>query len=125
MSTISETRKSETPPGKARNWQFPSAFTVLAGVTFLVWLLAFVIPTGRYDISEETGGPIPGTYQGVDSGLSFVDRLYQLFLAPINGLYGVKASDGGFIGPTNPASCSGQPASSCSSSRSASSSHWR
>ena len=28
-----------------------------------------------------------------------MDRLYQLFLAPINGLYGVKASDGGCIGP--------------------------
>jgi uncharacterized ion transporter superfamily protein YfcC len=99
MSTISESRKPEGPRRKTRTWQFPSAFTVLAGVTLVVWVLAFVIPTGRYDVSDETGGPIPGSYHTVDSGLSFVDRLYQLFLAPINGLYGIKASDGGFIGP--------------------------
>ncbi len=33
------------------------------------------------------------------AGLSFTDRLMELFLAPVNGLYGVKATDGGFIGP--------------------------
>ncbi|MGZ5410229.1 MAG: YfcC family protein [Aeromicrobium sp.] len=80
-------------------FRFPSAFTVLFGVTVVVWLLAFIIPTGAYKVDEKTGGPIPGSYETVDAGLSFVDRLMQLFLSPVNGLYGVKASEGGFIGP--------------------------
>jgi uncharacterized ion transporter superfamily protein YfcC len=80
-------------------FRFPSAFTVLFGVTVVVWLLAFIIPTGAYKVDEETGRPIPGSYAAVDAGLSFVDRLMQLFLSPVNGLYGVKASEGGFIGP--------------------------
>src|SRR5690606_37121215 len=32
----------------ARRWRFPSAFTVLFAVTLVVWLLAFIIPTGQY-----------------------------------------------------------------------------
>jgi uncharacterized ion transporter superfamily protein YfcC len=87
------------PAERKRKFSFPSAFTVLFGVTIAVWVLAFIIPTGAYTVSEKTGGPVPGSYEGVDAGLSFGDRLMQLFLAPINGLYGVKASDGGFIGP--------------------------
>ncbi|WP_332642235.1 YfcC family protein [Aeromicrobium sp.] len=81
-----------------RTFHFPSAFTVLFGVTVLVWLLAFIVPTGAYKL-DDSGAPIPGSYEGVDSGLSFGDRLMQLFMAPVNGLYGVKASEGGFIGP--------------------------
>ena len=95
-----QTAHAPTEPGEKRSrFTFPSAFTVLFGVTILVWLLAFVVPTGAYKVSEETGGPVPGSYAGVDAGLSFSDRLMQLFLAPINGLYGIKASEGGFIGP--------------------------
>ena len=99
MSSTRADRSQEAPRHPTRKWQFPSAFTVLAGVTLVVWVMAFVIPTGRYEVDAETGAPIPGSYQAVDSGLSFVDRLYQLFLAPINGLYGIQASEGGFIGP--------------------------
>jgi uncharacterized ion transporter superfamily protein YfcC len=99
MSTVSKTPSKKSPSATTRTWQFPSAFTVLAGVTLVVWALAFVIPTGRYDISPETGSPVPGSYHSIDTGLSFVDRLMQLLLAPVNGLYGIKASDGGFIGP--------------------------
>jgi uncharacterized ion transporter superfamily protein YfcC len=81
-----------------RRFRFPSAFTVLFGVTVAVWLLAFVIPTGAYKVDGESGRPIPGSYEATDAGLSFVDRLMELFLAPVNGLYGVQNGDG-FIGP--------------------------
>ena len=84
---------------KPRTFSFPSAFTVLFAVTVLVWLLAFIVPTGAYKMDPETGAPIPGSYAPIDAGLSFTDRLMQLFLAPVNGLYGIKASEGGFIGP--------------------------
>ncbi|WP_181310942.1 YfcC family protein [Nocardioides campestrisoli] len=81
-----------------KSFRFPSALTVLFAVTVLVWLLAFVIPTGTYQTDGDTGRPVPGTYERVDAGLSFGDRLMQLFLAPVNGLYGVLNGDG-FVGP--------------------------
>lgn len=97
MATTTKTPTEEN--GKQRTFRFPSAFTVLFGVTVAVWLLAFIVPTGAYKVDGKTGGPIPGSYHGVEAGLSFGDRLMQLFMAPVNGLYGIKASDGGFIGP--------------------------
>jgi uncharacterized ion transporter superfamily protein YfcC len=99
MTAQKEVAPTPAPDAKPRTFTFPSAFTVLFGVTVAVWLLAFIVPTGAYKVSEKTGGPVPGSYRTVDAGLSFADRLMQLFLAPINGLYGIKASDGGFIGP--------------------------
>lgn len=87
----------EEPPRK-RSFHFPSAFTVLFTVTIAVWLLAFVVPTGAYQMDPESGRPVPGSYQETDNPLSFGDRLMELFLAPINGLYGVVNPDGK-IGP--------------------------
>lgn len=87
-------QQSDTP----RAFRFPSAFTVLFAVTVAVWVLAFVVPTGKYATDPETGAPIPGSFENTDSVLSFGDRLMQLFLAPVNGLYGVQNADG-FIGP--------------------------
>lgn len=88
--------KSERTP---RRFTFPSAFTVLFGVTVVVWLLAFVIPTGRYAVSPDTGRPIPGSYERTEVGLSFMDRVMELFMAPVNGLYGVMDAETGWIGP--------------------------
>ncbi|WP_193605218.1 YfcC family protein [Nocardioides dongkuii] len=87
-----------TEPEKSREFRFPSAFTVLFVVTIAVWLLAFVVPTGSYEDDPDTGAPIPGSYARTEDPLSFTDRLMQLFLAPVNGLYGVM-NDEGFIGP--------------------------
>ena len=98
MSTPTRTAPPSSGKPTKHGFHFPSAFTVLFGVTIAVWLLAFVVPTGAYKL-DKSGAPIPGSYGGVDAGLSFGDRLMQLFMAPINGLYGVKASEGGFIGP--------------------------
>ncbi|MEU9334793.1 YfcC family protein [Streptomyces sp. NPDC048290] len=72
--------------------------TVLVIVTIAVWLLAFLIPSGRYD-RDPSGAPIQGTYHRVDSGLSFVDRLNDLFLSPVNGLYGIQDQSTGKVGP--------------------------
>ncbi len=103
--TATATRESgtqavrETSEPESQKWRFPSAFTVLFGVTVVVWLLAFVVPTGQYELDPETGSPLPGSYVSQDPGLSFKDRLYELFLAPVNGLFGVESSETGFIGP--------------------------
>ena len=85
-----------SPPARRR--RFPSAFTVLAVVTLAVWLLAFFVPTGEYATDPDTGRPIPGSYEQVDADLSFNDRLYDLFMAPVNGLYGVESGETGVIG---------------------------
>ncbi|QNN52800.1 YfcC family protein [Nocardioides mesophilus] len=99
MATADVQSAGVEPAGQKKRFTFPSAFTVLFGVTVLVWVLAFIIPTGAYKLNPETGAPVPGTYHSVDAGLSFTDRLMQLFLSPINGLYGIRSGDTGFIGP--------------------------
>lgn len=98
MSITTRTNRPAPDGHRVHRFSFPSAFTVLFGVTVAVWLLAFIVPTGAYKL-DDAGAPIPGSYAGADAGLSFGDRLMQLFMAPVNGLYGVKATDGGFIGP--------------------------
>jgi len=87
----------DEPETKGR-WRFPSAFTVLAIVALVIWGLAFVIPSGLYDLNDE-GAPIPGTYHEVPSPQDFGERLNDLFLAPVNGLYGIQSTDTGAVSP--------------------------
>ncbi|WP_405637850.1 YfcC family protein [Streptomyces sp. NBC_01178] len=99
MSGAAGTRPApEEEPPAGRTFTFPSALTVLAIVTLAVWALAFLIPPGAYDRDGE-GAPVQGTYHRVDSGQSFVDRLNDLFLSPVNGLYGVQNAETGKVGP--------------------------
>ncbi|MGW2277720.1 YfcC family protein [Streptomyces sp. NPDC001770] len=81
-----------------RKFTFPSALTILALVTLAVWALAFLIPSGAYDRNAE-GAPVQGTYHRVPSDQSFVDRLDDLFLSPVNGLYGIQDAGTGQVGP--------------------------
>jgi uncharacterized ion transporter superfamily protein YfcC len=97
MSTT-DTRPTTEEPERRKKFSFPSALTVLAIVTVAVWLLAFLIPAGEYD-RDDSGAPVQGTYHRVDSTQSFVDRLNDLFLAPVNGLYGVQDEKSGQVGP--------------------------
>ncbi|MFE0176488.1 YfcC family protein [Streptomyces sp. NPDC059002] len=90
---------TEEPPRKGK-FTFPSALTVLAIVTVAVWLLAFLIPSGQYD-RNDSGAPVEGTYHRVDSGQSFVDRLNDLFLSPVNGLYGIQDEKTSLVAPDN------------------------
>ncbi len=85
-------------PGTTGRWRFPSAFTVLAIVALAVWGLAFVIPSGLYDL-DDGGAPIPGTYHEVASPQDFGERLNDLFLAPVNGLYGIQSTETGAVSP--------------------------
>ncbi|CAL9449785.1 hypothetical protein SUDANB106_02444 [Streptomyces sp. enrichment culture] len=89
-------RPGKPEKGEKRS-RFPSAFTVLAAVTVAVWALTFVIPPGRYD--TEDGAPVPGTYHPVELTTGFWDRLKDLFLAPVNGLYGVTDAESGLTSP--------------------------
>lgn len=95
MTTASVATPQQKPKKK---FEFPGAVTVLALVTLLVWLLTLVLPSGAYEL-DETGAPIPGTYHAVESSLSFGERVAQLLLAPVNGLYGVQDAASGLVGP--------------------------
>ncbi|MEU6675346.1 Na+/H+ antiporter NhaC family protein [Streptomyces sp. NPDC046925] len=97
MSTTATDPGTEEPQRKGK-FTFPSALTILAIVTVAVWLLAFLIPSGAYDRNDK-GAPVEGSYHRVDSGQTFVDRLNDLFLAPVNGLYGVQDEKSGLVGP--------------------------
>ncbi|MFD9409991.1 YfcC family protein [Streptomyces sp. NPDC059989] len=83
----------------AKKFTFPSALTILALVTVAVWLLAFLVPAGRYD-RNESGSPVSGTYHRVHDTQSFTERLNDLFLSPVNGLYGIQDAKTGEVGPS-------------------------
>ncbi|MFF1395527.1 YfcC family protein [Streptomyces sp. NPDC058287] len=99
MSAPTDTEAPQQPQPKSR-FTFPSALTVLAIVTIAVWALAFLIPSGQYN-RDDSGAPVQGTYHRVDSGQSFVDRLNDLFLSPVNGLYGIQDTKTSLVAPDN------------------------
>jgi len=88
-----DTREDGTAVKPKRRFKFPTAFTVLFFVLVLVWILTFVIKPGTYSYVSCEGGspkPIPGTFENFDQNLSFQERLYDLWLSPVNGLYGIR-----------------------------------
>ena len=89
---MSEAEQTDVEAPPRRKLEFPSAVTTLAMVTVLVWVAAMFIPAGRYLVDAD-GSPIPGTFQQVDSPLTFGESLQQLFLSPINGVYGLLNPD--------------------------------
>ncbi|MEU8894893.1 YfcC family protein [Nocardia sp. NPDC048505] len=84
-------------PEQRKHW-FPSTYTILAGVTLAVWLLAFLIPPGAYR-TDDRGRPVAGSYHRLEETKSFGARLRDLFLAPVNGLYGIQDPQTGQVGP--------------------------
>lgn len=89
----SDTSTAQSPPEEKKGFKFPTAYTVLFFVLLLVFGLTLVIKPGTYQFVSCDGGsarPIPGSYQQVDIDKSFKERLYELWLAPVNGLYGIR-----------------------------------
>jgi uncharacterized ion transporter superfamily protein YfcC len=89
----------EVGPAEApvrRKLQFPSAVTTLAIVTVIVWVAALFLPAGAYRHAPD-GSPIPGTYHQVPSPLSFAESVQQLLLSPVNGLFGLRNPETGFV----------------------------
>ncbi|UNZ21598.1 Na+/H+ antiporter NhaC family protein [Streptomyces sp. 891-h] len=94
MPTEAESREAE----QQRGFTFPSALTVLAIVTLAVWVLAFFVPSGSYERGPD-GAPKQGTYHREPAGLGVLGRFDELFLSPVNGLYGVQDQRTGQVGP--------------------------
>ena len=83
------------PEAEPRKFRFPSAFTVLLIVAVAVWVLAMIIPAGQYD--QKDGSPVPGTYHHVPSPMDFGERVNDLLLSPVNGLYGIQDAETGVV----------------------------
>jgi uncharacterized ion transporter superfamily protein YfcC len=81
-----------------KGFEFPSTMTVLILVTLLVWIAAFLIPSGTYQ-HDEAGVPQPGSYQRIDSPQDFGERVGDFFLAPVNGFYGLQNPETGVVHP--------------------------
>ncbi|WP_433593081.1 hypothetical protein [Nocardia sp. CA-145437] len=98
---MSDTATIEDAPKPVRHKKkrgFPSTYTILAGVTLAVWLAAFVIPPGAYDVDAQ-GRPIAGSYHRIADAKEFSARIRDLFLAPVNGLYGIQDAKTSQVAP--------------------------
>src|SRR5690606_37502616 len=83
----------DTPPGEGagdepKKSRFPTPLGLLILISIGVWLLALVIPSGEFAV-DDTGRPIPGSFEEIDSPFTFGESVTDLVLAPINGFYGI------------------------------------
>ncbi|HRP27547.1 MAG TPA: hypothetical protein PLG77_03850, partial [Burkholderiaceae bacterium] len=80
---------ADVPESQEGGFKFPGAVTTLAIVTLLVWVAVLFIPAGTYE-HDADGSTIPGTYQQIPSPLTFGEKVNQLILSPVNGVYGLR-----------------------------------
>src|SRR5262245_15692110 len=79
---------------------FPAPITILALVLVAVWMAAFFIPSGEYQL-DAGGSPIAGSFKQIPPPLDIGNRVRDLLLAPVNGLYGIQDPATGQVGPFN------------------------
>lgn len=91
-------------PAEEKSRAFPSALSILTLVIVGVWIATFFIPAGTYEF--EGRNPIPGSFQQIESPMDTGERVVDLLLSPINGLYGIQNADG-HVGPFNSGSLFG------------------
>ena len=86
------------PPSSSENggggFSLPSAYTILFALIVLMAIATWIIPAGRYDLND-SGEPIPGTYEQVEQNPQRI--VTDSLLAPINGLYGIESAEDGSI----------------------------
>src|ERR1700756_5754569 len=91
---------SPSAAGEKRKRGFPAPVTILTFVLILVWIAAFFIPSGQYEL-DGSGSPIARSFRYVALPLDFGGRVQDLLLAPVNGMYGVQDPETGMVGPFN------------------------
>ena len=75
---------------KAKKFEMPSAYTILFFLIILVAVLTWIIPAGQYETTK-AGNIIAGTYKARPSS---PQGIWDVFLAPINGMVGTKDTTG-------------------------------
>jgi uncharacterized ion transporter superfamily protein YfcC len=96
MSEAVATPAAEEVEKKKSRFSFPHPVTFLALIIVLVWIATLFIPAGEYEMKD--GRPVPGSFHHVPSPLDFREKLANLALSPINGLYGIRGASG-HVGP--------------------------
>ena len=67
----------------------PSAYTVLFIIIAIIAVLTWFIPAGHYGVDAD-GNIIAGSYE---RGATKSQGLWDIFMAPINGMLGVPAGE--------------------------------
>ena len=84
---------------KMRKWKMPSAFAIIFGITAVMALLTWVVPSGHYELATNADGdevPVAGTYQqtekvttetvdGEEVTTDVRQGLWEVAKAPIEG----------------------------------------
>lgn len=73
---------------KQKKFQMPSAYTILFIIIALIAVLTWIIPAGHYKVNE-AGNIIAGSFTQVASN---PQGIWDVFMAPVNGMLGVDAS---------------------------------
>ena len=68
-------------------FQMPSAYTVLFIIIAVIAVLTWFIPAGHYSV-DDAGNIVAGSYERVQQN---PQGLWDIFMAPINGMLGVPA----------------------------------
>lgn len=89
----------DVEPEKSKR-SFPHPLTILVVVILAVWVVTLFLPSGQYDIGDD-GRPIPSSYHEIDAPLDGSERVEDLLLSPVNGMYGIQDLDTGHVGPFN------------------------
>ena len=74
---------------KKKQFQMPSAYTVLFIIIAIIAVLTWFIPAGHYSVND-AGNIIAGSYERVEQN---PQGLWDIFMAPINGMLGVPAGE--------------------------------
>ncbi len=77
---------ADTEEGGHR-FTLPSAYTILFTLIVVTAIATWIIPAGQYML-DDTGSPVPGTYQEVPGDPQRI--VLDSIEAPINGLYGIE-----------------------------------
>ena len=74
---------------KKKKFQMPSAYTVLFIIIAVIAVLTWFIPAGHYSV-DDAGNIVAGSYERVQQN---PQGLWDIFMAPINGMLGVPAGE--------------------------------
>jgi len=100
LGPVDRENASTSAAGEKRERGFPAPVTILTVVLILVWIAAFFIPSGQYEL-DGSGSPIAGSFRYVAHPLDFGGRVQDLLLAPVNGMYGLQNPETRMVGPFN------------------------
>ena len=74
-----------------KKFEMPTAYTVLFIIIVVMAVLTWIVPAGQYQVDEETGNYIAGTYEQIARQ---PQGLWDVMMAPIKGMVGSETTGG-------------------------------